>query len=337
MPDLIDSLIGYVKDIKPYHTKIFGVDVEYVSKDDINVTVSENFLLEIESILDEDVTVSMTDIKTMEIGVEPNDVEDADTIVHRLWDDPLTGIDTLEYTLNTMVISNDLTSIFNIITGFDIINSTFNDGSYTIVSSIYDSNTNKTTITVNETLNTLIPDGLIDVGMYDAFEYDGESASNITQPVADINAKSTIVECFTITDGFGYDQSSWDDNTSISTWDDSYIVVQGKSDGSGSSTIWDGSTWDASPFDNISSDTGVIAYSFENMPIPNPFNLNTFQQLIPSTVWVFNHNLGHYPITRVFTDSQNGSEVIPLSITFPTLTQVVIIFSGLETGTVRLL
>lgn len=47
MADLIDSLIGYVKDVKPYHTKIFGVEVEYVTKEDVEVEVTEDFKMNI--------------------------------------------------------------------------------------------------------------------------------------------------------------------------------------------------------------------------------------------------------------------------------------------------
>lgn len=47
MADLIDSLIGYVNDVKPYHTKIFGVEVEYVVEDSIDVEISEDFQMKI--------------------------------------------------------------------------------------------------------------------------------------------------------------------------------------------------------------------------------------------------------------------------------------------------
>ncbi len=47
MADLIDSLIGYVNDVKPYHTKIFGVEVEYVVEDSIDVEISEDFKMKI--------------------------------------------------------------------------------------------------------------------------------------------------------------------------------------------------------------------------------------------------------------------------------------------------
>ncbi|MFY0655412.1 MAG: hypothetical protein JXR12_01410 [Neptunomonas phycophila] len=45
--DLIDSLIGYVNDVKPYHTKIFGVEVEYVTEDSIDVEITEDFKMKI--------------------------------------------------------------------------------------------------------------------------------------------------------------------------------------------------------------------------------------------------------------------------------------------------
>lgn len=45
--DLIDSLVEYVKDIKPYHTKIYGVDVEYRASEDVNVSITEDLKMQI--------------------------------------------------------------------------------------------------------------------------------------------------------------------------------------------------------------------------------------------------------------------------------------------------
>ena len=45
--DYIQSLIGYVEDIKPYHTKIFGVGIEYQTEIDINVTIGDQLMIEI--------------------------------------------------------------------------------------------------------------------------------------------------------------------------------------------------------------------------------------------------------------------------------------------------
>lgn len=43
--DLIGSLIQYVKDVKPYHTKIYGIDIEYRAYETINVSFTEKFML----------------------------------------------------------------------------------------------------------------------------------------------------------------------------------------------------------------------------------------------------------------------------------------------------
>ena len=45
--DLIDSLVKYVNDIKPYHSKIYGVEVEYKAFDDINLNITDNLNMEI--------------------------------------------------------------------------------------------------------------------------------------------------------------------------------------------------------------------------------------------------------------------------------------------------
>jgi hypothetical protein len=47
MADLIDSLIKYVNDIKPFHTKIFGVEVEYRYNEHVAVTITDSLKMNV--------------------------------------------------------------------------------------------------------------------------------------------------------------------------------------------------------------------------------------------------------------------------------------------------
>ena len=62
------------------------------------------------------------------------------------------------------------------------------------------------------------------------------------------------------------------------------------------------------------------------------FNAVRFEQDVASNVWVIPHNLGAYPIVRVFVD---GYEIQPYSIQFPDLNTVVISFTIPLTGIAR--
>ncbi len=453
MADLIDGLIGYVKDIKPYHTKIFGVEVEYVTSEDINITVVEDLRFNLNlglpvcenltsiavAVGDDDgwdtkpydelpydiivteadgyciprdsihqsvifdgqtyniptgfidyIFTTVTEDLTIQGQVVGTDVEDCYTVINQLWDSPLDGIDTVEYGSNFIKVNLDLTSIFNLIPGFqfDIINSSFNDGTYTVDVATYDINTNETTITVLEnTLDATVPDGIILVGLYDAFEWDGDSTTAVDQPPADINAKSTIHECLTITDGYGFDDPNvgWDATIdpdynappgeehnplffdSPVGWDDAYYIIDGSSsipckdfvgigwDGQTYDSVlwdaalynvppgfkWDEGEWEITPWDSgviFSPDAltpqGVVVFSPENMPSPNPTNIGSlFTQTTASTSWTVNHNFGYYPIVRVYS---GGIEIIPTSIVHTSLNQVVISFNTAQVGEARL-
>jgi hypothetical protein len=54
--DPTDGLVKYIKDVKPYHTKILDIDVDYVYTDSINVTVTDHTKVTINSHL------SITDV-----------------------------------------------------------------------------------------------------------------------------------------------------------------------------------------------------------------------------------------------------------------------------------
>ncbi len=67
---------------------------------------------------------------------------------------------------------------------------------------------------------------------------------------------------------------------------------------------------------------------------PAPQYAYTYYQTTAATTWTINHNLGYDPIVRVFIGTE---EVQPLSVSFPTVNQVVITFSTPQLGVARLI
>lgn len=66
---------------------------------------------------------------------------------------------------------------------------------------------------------------------------------------------------------------------------------------------------------------------------PKPAYAYTFYQDSASTTWTIDHNLGYYPIVRIFIGT---NEVQPQSISHPTANQTVVTFSTPEVGYARL-
>lgn len=393
MIDLIDSLIGYVNDIKPYHTKIFGVEVEYVVKDEISVTVTEDLRLSaylglpICSIIDDqlsmvgsptvgwgtfdydnlvwdklrdDTTGSMFCIDenryptitrghdgyphdstpydilttsylrnypepgqqipkptgfldyvlttiseriTFDTTIVGNDVPDVHTIIHRMWDNPLDGIRVYSYGNDSFYLRGDYTYLFNGYGSepFPIINSSYNNGIYSADSVEYDPITNLTTVYVlGSNFNPSVSDGLVYIGLFDSKEWDGNPSTFVSQPDANVNAASTITECFKIQDGYGFDDpnigfdATVDDDYDVPAgeyhnpiffdapvkWDDGYYIINaysnsrcdpclyetGFSGKSLDSAPWDsdkllpGDVWDDGGYELTPWDSGVIGH-----------------------------------------------------------------------------
>lgn len=78
MVDLVDSLIKYVKDVKPFHTKIFGVEVEYHYKEKVNINIQEKMNMKI------DIGVPLTDLNQF---ISPSEAYMNHTIRGGTWDD----------------------------------------------------------------------------------------------------------------------------------------------------------------------------------------------------------------------------------------------------------
>lgn len=69
--------------------------------------------------------------------------------------------------------------------------------------------------------------------------------------------------------------------------------------------------------------------------------LDGFGEVQTGTEWVITHNLGYYPMIRVYSTTTDGNdlwekrdELIPLQVIHNSIYQVTIVFSTPETGTV---
>lgn len=76
----------------------------------------------------------------------------------------------------------------------------------------------------------------------------------------------------------------------------------------------------------------VLTGSLEGTAVPT--YAYEFTQTTPSTTWTINHDLGRYPIVRIFVGNQ---EVQPNTITFTTANTVTITFATAQVGQAKLI
>lgn len=142
--DPIEGLIGYVQDIKPYHTKVFETLVEYVYTDYINVNIVDRNVLAIGMI--------QTD------ALNPTINEDSDlavpSIITEMFDFFITApIPTVEPIASSdlpngiLYFTGDITSNFSIGDLIVVNNSPLNK--FQLLTVGYDTGTNKTAVTLN--------------------------------------------------------------------------------------------------------------------------------------------------------------------------------------------
>lgn len=104
---------------------------------------------------------------------------------------------------------------------------------------------------------------------------------------------------------------------------------------------WDEGEWEGSPWDSgvlcepdALAPTGIVVFSPERMPVPNPRNIGTlFTQTVASNTWVIDHNLGYYPVIRIFR--LDGTEFEPLTVVHTSQNQIVVSFNSPQTGMAR--
>ena len=128
--DPIQGLVDYVLEIKPYHTKIVEVLVEYIHTDPVNVTITEQF--------DACVNFGFPELNSRYIF-------------------PIIAVDTID---NTFTIEGNRT--FELFVGqtFQLFDSTLNDGTYTVTNLVFDG-TNTTISVQSQILNTSVSGSIV--------------------------------------------------------------------------------------------------------------------------------------------------------------------------------
>lgn len=188
--DLIDSLVRYVKEIKPYHTKIYGVDVEYRTRDDVNVTIDEDLKLNVW------LGVPIRDMTKFNWTLEdlnfPTDINLVPFLRSRgayispqsLWDKNYPtdagldgGIIVLNTTVRSFIVKDDLRFIFEKVTTFEVndqdgVISGDNNGWFTVDYVSYNPNTNTTEIVVLESLTEGVTTNRILLSDWDGIAWD---------------------------------------------------------------------------------------------------------------------------------------------------------------------
>ena len=129
--DPVQGLVDYVLDIKPYHTKIVEVLIEYIHTDPINVTIAEDFKLGIDAEM-----ISITPAYDCGFGVVYDPAA------------PSTFYPIVSYdgTYNTFTVAGNYTSNFVYGYPFVVSGTGTDDRIFHVLASIYDSGTDTTTI-----------------------------------------------------------------------------------------------------------------------------------------------------------------------------------------------
>lgn len=134
--DPVQGLVDYVLEIKPYHTKIVEVLVEYVQSEPIDVTIAESF--------DLCINLGIPDIDTR-------------------YSYPIIGVDTIT---NTFTVSGDKRLALHIGQVMEVFSSSLNNNRYTITSLVYDGTNTKVGVQTN--IPSTVIDGVI---VYRIIEY----------------------------------------------------------------------------------------------------------------------------------------------------------------------
>jgi hypothetical protein len=115
--DPVTGLVDFIKDIKPYHTKILDVLVEYVNQDAINVTMSENiefvidFLVDNHSVINNETGWDTYPYGLLTDGTDPYVIEGDDASGYETYD-PANGVVTNWGTLPTTISEAGDTTVF---------------------------------------------------------------------------------------------------------------------------------------------------------------------------------------------------------------------------------
>lgn len=151
--DPVEGLVQYINDIKPYHTKIISVLVEYIHTDYLNVTITENISWQLGIILDRydpSCPTGFDEVLYDDILVEP----------------PIfvSNIIGANAGANTLTIGGNYSSILVPGTQISVQGSTMNDGVWIVLSTTYtplSPTSGYTVITVSGDLLSSVADGAV--------------------------------------------------------------------------------------------------------------------------------------------------------------------------------
>lgn len=204
----ISGLVEFAQDIKPYHTKIIEVLVDYIYEETMNVKVDDEMSMDVKTDLDfhsefcpegygvppwgNEYTRGLD--STVDIGSFPADtnfdgVDDTTIQLGFIITDagPVFQVNKIVQP-NRIYIPNDHTGLFPIESTFSIVNTFNNDGMWKVISSQYDIATNQTVVNVEFFSNR------ISLKMFAAFSSswfpEGFLWIDLTNP--DFNKKSKI-------------------------------------------------------------------------------------------------------------------------------------------------
>lgn len=333
------------------------------------------------------VYTKITESIKFNLDVVGGDVADEHNFTMPLWDEDVHGLNIIGTTNNAFYVEGDVESILNQLPTVTLrpskdmnvgwgtasldqrLYDEFNE-QYTVINAVYNAEVNATILRVVEDVPTVVAGshsyGHIEVGMFDAGEWDGYQSTYVEQPDADVNATSQIAETLEMVDGYTYDDHlaggldavGWDDGTHLLK---GQSAVQNKYDGFDKAS-YDTELWDAEPYfvrelfdaqgydvgllDSGSpvkfieeDEVGVIVFSYDDVPRPSYIGNGTvgasYSEAEAKRVWVINHNMGYHPIVRTFDG--NGNRIEPRSVIHNTKQTTTIEFSRPTEGHARLI
>jgi hypothetical protein len=176
--DLIDSLVSYVNEIKPYHTKIYGVDVEYRAFDTLSVSFTEDLKFGIWlGVPFRDLTNFDWNVNSLTVPASINFTDfmhqhGCDVDLYQMWDDQVDGFDIVEFLTNGVTVTENITQFLQNLTQITLSGTDQNDGTYDIVSFDYDESTQLTTIIVDYDITPEAPSGNVSLSKWDGVKWD---------------------------------------------------------------------------------------------------------------------------------------------------------------------
>lgn len=173
--DAVEGLIEYVEEIKPFHCKIAEVLVEYIYTDEISVTISDNMN-------------SVLDIAVNGFTLGCSDAYDTGGYDFFAGNVPITdSIENINLTNNSIIFDNvDLTSRYPSSKEVEILESTDNDGNYTVLSSAF--NGTETEVFLSPSLTSGTLDGVITSYIDDTLNLPLSNYDTSSDPSCDIEA-----------------------------------------------------------------------------------------------------------------------------------------------------